>query len=164
MGTLDYNRLLEVLKPVSQRDPDPATERLEKMRQDSNALQRGWCDNKKDLIKKLAAKFIDTPRTRDIREMKERKKIADQKPKSVQGMPNFLTGNSERHLEVEKGLILTEVLAQRKEHEQVRKEYKDLCRIREEHEQTQREKIEADLIEKQSQRYFFLYFTYRKSQ
>ena len=35
MGTGDYKRLLEVLKPVHQQDPDPYQQRLENLKEES---------------------------------------------------------------------------------------------------------------------------------
>ena len=94
MGTYDYQRLLEIIKPVHEEEPDPFKQRLEKMKKDSEILQMGWCDNKKDLVKQLAEKFLsNTQKDKDIREMEERQKIEESKPKSKPPMPSFLTGN-----------------------------------------------------------------------
>ena len=153
MGKSDYSRLLEIVKPVTEEEPDLYQQRLNRLREESKVLQMGWCDNKKDLIKQLAEKFLtNTTKDKDIKEIEVREKIAKNKPKTKQSWPPSLTGNDERQIEVQKGLILTEVLAQRKEHEKIAKEYKELCQIREEHEELQRQQIEADLIDKQTKR------------
>ena len=47
---------------------------------------------------------------------------------------------------------MTEVLEQRKEHEEIAKQFKELRQTREEFEHTKRQEIEKDLVEKQCKR------------
>ena len=55
----DFNsRLMEIIKPVTEENPDPYKQRLDRLREKSKELQMGWCDNKKDLVKQLAEKFL----------------------------------------------------------------------------------------------------------
>ena len=49
---------MEIIKPVTEEDPDPYKQRLDRLREKSKELQMGWCDNKKDLVKQLAEKFL----------------------------------------------------------------------------------------------------------
>ena len=49
---------MEIIKPVTEEDPDTYKQRLDRLREKSKELQMGWCDNKKDLVKQLAEKFL----------------------------------------------------------------------------------------------------------
>ena len=53
---------------------------------------------------------------------------------------------------LQKGLLMSEVLEQRKEHKEISQQYKALCQTRDEHEEKQRLEIEKDLFEKQLKR------------
>ena len=55
------------------------------------------------------------------------------KSNHLQKFPNdySLIGNDERHIKIKEGLVLSEVLAQRKEHEAIAKQFKALEEIRE---------------------------------
>ena len=53
---------------------------------------------------------------------------------------------------LQKGLLMSEVLEQRKEHKEISQQYKALCQTRDEHEEKQRLEIEKDLFEKQVKR------------
>ena len=53
---------------------------------------------------------------------------------------------------LQKGLLMSEVLEQRKEHKEISQQYKALCQTRDEHEEKQRLEIERDLYEKQLKR------------
>ena len=114
----------------------------------------GWCDNKKDMVKKLAEKFLEqTAEYKDKKEMAVREKVAQSVPKRHQGPPKLLTGNSEREIEVRSGFIMSEILAQRKEHEEIAKAYKARCQQREMEEHYQREQLDAQLTAQARQRY-----------
>ena len=52
----------------------------------------------------------------------------------------------------QKGLLMSEVLEQRKEHKEISQQYKALCQTRDEHEEKQRLEIERDLYDKQLKR------------
>ena len=73
-------------------------------------------------------------------------------PKRHQGPPKLLTGNNEREIEVRSGFIMSEILAQRKEHEEIAKAYKARCQQREMEEHYKREQLEAKLTAKARQR------------
>lgn len=154
MGTKDFQRLAQIVRPITNEDPDPYQQRLERLREESKQLQMGWCDSKKDVVKQLAEKFLmNTQKDKDIQEMAQREQIAKQKPKQKQSWPLTVTGNNERLIALEKGLLLTEVTSQRKENERIAKDYRALCQQREIEEHENRQRIIADLNEKQSQRY-----------
>lgn len=154
MGTRDFQRLSQIVRPIKDEDPDPYQQRLDRLREESRQLQMGWCDNKKDVVKQLAEKFLmNTQKDKDIQEMALREQIAKNKPKQQQSWPLTVTGNNERLIALQKGLLLTEVTSQRKENEQIAKDYKELCQQREIDEHYKRQRIIANLNEKQSQRY-----------
>ena len=52
---------------------------------------------------------------------------------------------------------MTEVLEQRKEHQEIAQQYKALCQTREEHEIMKRMEIEKELTAKQLKRYILCY-------
>ena len=92
MSQKQFERLRNITKPICP-EPDPCKERLERLREKSQMLQLGWPDNNKDAIKRLAEKFLtNTNKDIDLREMEERKRIADLKPKKKPGFPKTLTG------------------------------------------------------------------------
>ena len=65
------------------------------------------------------------------------------------GFENF---GVEMSSNLQKGLLMSEVLEQRKEHKEISQQYKALCQTRDEHEEKQRLEIEKDLFEKQLKR------------
>lgn len=155
-----FKRLGEVTKPIEANEPDPLKERMEKLKSQSQMLQMGWSDNKKDLMKRLTEHFLNnTQKDQDLQEIELRKKMAESRPKKRQGLPKSLTGNSERIIEIQKGLLFSEVLAQRKEHEEIAKNYKLMCQEREERELLKRlehqETIERGFQHRENQRKAF---------
>ena len=58
----------------------------------------------------------------------------------------------EMSINLQTGLLMSEVLEQRKEHKEISQQYKALCQTRDEHEEKQRLEIEKDLFEKQVKR------------
>ena len=151
--TQDFKRLQEIVKPIGLEEPDPYQERLNRLREESKLLQMGWSDNKKDLVKKLAEKFLEKdPKEIDKKEIEVRETIKKNIPKRHQGPPKLLTGNNEREIEVRSGFIMSEILAQRKEHEEIAKAYKARCQQREMEEHYKREQLEAELTAKARQR------------
>ena len=92
MSQKQFERLRNITKPICP-EPDPCKERLERLREKSQMLQLGWPDNNKDAIKRLAEKFLtNTNKDIDLREIEERKRIAQLKPKIKPGFPKTLTG------------------------------------------------------------------------
>ena len=60
MSKNEFQRLAAITKPICP-EPDPQKERLERLRGQSQLLQMGWPDNKKDVITRiflLGALFI----------------------------------------------------------------------------------------------------------
>jgi hypothetical protein len=154
----DWNRLKEIIAPVSDLKEDAAKERLEKLKQQSLMLQMGWPDNNKDQVKRLAEKFLcNTQKDRDIKEIEERKQIAERKPKKSQGWPKTLTSNDERHVELQSAVIMSECLAQRDEHARIANEYKQLCAQRDEFDAKQRDEYNQRMTENQTFRYKNIY-------
>ena len=94
MSKNEFQRLAAITKPICP-EPDPQKERLERLRGQSQLLQMGWPDNKKDVVKRLAEKFLtNTNLDKDLKEIEVRQKIADCKPKKRQGFAKSLTGNN----------------------------------------------------------------------
>ena len=110
MSLGDWTRLNEIITDASE-GKESEKERLEKLKQESLMLQMGWPDNNKDVVKRLAEKFLtNTPKDRDIAEIKAREKAAEAKVKIGQRWPKSLTDNDERDVELYRGLVLSEVL------------------------------------------------------
>ena len=94
MNQMDFGRLKSICQPMG-AEPDPAKERLQRLKEKSQMLQMGWPDNNKDVVKRLAEKFLTTTNEyKDLKEMEEREVIAKAKPKPRQGYPKSLTGRS----------------------------------------------------------------------
>ena len=151
MSLSEWKRLNDIITKADETKDQETKERLEKLRQQSQMLQMGWPDNNKDVVKKLAEKFLtNTPKDRDIREIAQREKAAEAKVKVGQGWPLSMTDNDERHVELQQGLVLSEVLAQRDEHAAIAQDYKQLCKKRDEFEEKQRQDYDNRLTDNHS--------------